>query len=105
MKLGLMAASAAAALVLGSQTASAQPLIVQPAYAPGITIGGAFYGRGVTIGGAFAPAPAVVAAPGLYAAPVVVAPPPVVIAPRYGYAYPPRPYYAPYGHYNHYRRW
>jgi len=109
MKFSLIAASAAAALAFGSQTASAQAVVVQPG--GGLTIGGTIYGRGIAVGGAYSTGPVVgpvVAAPRIYAGPVVVPVAPVapvvpVVPFRYGYA---RPYYPPYGYhyYHHYRR-
>ncbi|HXD88916.1 MAG TPA: hypothetical protein VN641_20670 [Urbifossiella sp.] len=107
MKLGLLAS--AAAVVLGTQTASAQPVIVQPAYAPGITIGGTVFGRGgVAIGGTITTAPPIYAAPA-YAGPVFVPPPVVVARPLFvppivvgrPYGYYGRGYYGP----HHHRRW
>jgi hypothetical protein len=105
MKFSLIAASAAAALAIGSQTALAQPIVVQPS--GGLTIGGTIYGRGIALGGAYSTGPVVgpvVAAPRIYAGPVVVPVAPVVPVLPYGYGYA-RPYYPPYGyHHHHYYR-
>lgn len=114
MKLALFGSAVAAALVFGTGTASAQPVIVRPgpvvvapaypaypAYPPGVTIGGAFTTRGgLTLGGGYSTGPAVIAGPTY-----------LPVAPSYGYGYYPygRPYYgSPYGyhHHHHYNnRW
>ena len=105
MKFGILAASA---LVLCSQTASAQAIIVQtgPSYSPGFTLGGSMYGRGASPGGIYLTGPTILVAPRIYAGPVIVPIVPVVPYVPYGYSYS-RPYYSsPYGysHHHHHHR-
>ena len=106
MKFGFLAA--AAALALGSQTASAQPLIIQSGgYSPsGFSIGGVI-GRpgGISIGGFYSNAPQFYAPP-VYARPVYVPVRPVY-GPPVNMPYRGAPYHRHSDHHHHPRgyRW
>ena len=100
MKFGLIAAATATALALGSQTASAQPIIVQSGgYSPGYSLGGSYFGRGIVLSGGYSSGPTYVLPPRIYAGPVLV---PIVPVVPYGYGYGYRPAYSsPYGYHHH----
>lgn len=99
MKFPLLAAVAAVAL--GSQTASAQPIVVPSGYSPGATFGGTVVRPGgLTLGGFYSPAPSYYARP-IYAGPVLVPVRPVVaVVPVYGPGY-----FRPLPHRHHGYRW
>lgn len=102
MKFALLAAVSTAALVLGSQTASAQPIVVQSGRsAPGVTFGATIVRPGgLTLGGYYSTAPSYYSEP-IYAGPVLIPVRPVVpVVPVYGPGYG-----RPYLHHHHGYRW
>lgn len=105
MRFALLSAAATAAIAFGSQTASAQPIIVQSGgfYSPGVTFGGTIVRPGgLTLGGFYSTAPSFYSRP-IYAGPVLVPVRPVVpVVPVYGPGYF-RPHHHP--HHRHGYRW
>ena len=104
MKFGFLAA--AAALALGTQSASAQQIIVQSGgYSPGYSVGGTIVRPGgLALGGYYSTGPAYYA-PQLYSGPVLIPVRPVVsVVPVYGVPVYGRSYYGT-PHHHHRGRW